>query len=271
MSDSLHDDARPSTPERLASPAAVCAATPPVFLAQSSSSSAKRASRSEHLRDWVAAGERHQPGIVDAAVAVFDSWRPDDFEYLSIDLNTVLTLIKDPSLPTFFYTSEGRRIPRQVVYGGSVTLVTTSSLGLLEERLGRPVASEQFRSTFLLDTPGLEPHAEDDGRHLRRRLPELRILELDVIAARADTLAGEPIIAKLTSAPGNGASIGGLKVVTNTGWFAARPSGTEDIYKIYAESFKDQSHLAAIIQEAQEIVTDALKSPDLALHEQEVR
>jgi len=89
-------------------------------------------------------------------------------------------------------------------------------------------------------------------------------------AVTIETLAGDPITAKLTSAPGNGAPIGGLKVVTDNGWFAARPSGTEDIYKIYAESFKDQSHLAAIVQEAQEIVTDALRSPDLALQEQEV-
>jgi phosphoglucomutase len=84
-------------------------------------------------------------------------------------------------------------------------------------------------------------------------------------------LAGEPITAKLTSAPGNGAPIGGLKVKTDNGWFAVRPSGTENIYKIYAESFKDQSHLAAIVQEAQEIVTDALRSPEPALQEQEVR
>jgi len=86
-----------------------------------------------------------------------------------------------------------------------------------------------------------------------------------------DTLGGEPITAKLTSAPGNGASVGGLKVVTDNGWFAARPSGTENIYKIYAESFKDESHLAAIVQEAREIVTDALQSADSALHKQEVR
>jgi phosphoglucomutase len=75
----------------------------------------------------------------------------------------------------------------------------------------------------------------------------------------ATTLAGDKIIAKLTNAPGNGASIGGLKVETATGWFAARPSGTENIYKIYAESFKDQSHLDAIVGEAQKIVGDALK------------
>ncbi len=71
-------------------------------------------------------------------------------------------------------------------------------------------------------------------------------------------LAGEAITAKLTSAPGNGASIGGLKVVTAAGWFAARPSGTENIYKIYAESFKDQTHLNAIVSEARQIVNNAM-------------
>ena len=72
--------------------------------------------------------------------------------------------------------------------------------------------------------------------------------------------AGEPILTKLTRAPANGEPIGGLKVVASTGWFAARPSGTEDIYKIYAESFRDQKHLDAIVEEAQHIVTDALSS-----------
>jgi phosphoglucomutase len=98
-----------------------------------------------------------------------------------------------------------------------------------------------------------------------------RLQKLSPDAIANDTLAGEPITTRLTSAPGNGAPIGGLKVVTDSGWFAARPSGTENIYKIYAESFKDQSHLAAIVQEAQEIVTDALGSPASALQEQEVR
>ena len=71
-------------------------------------------------------------------------------------------------------------------------------------------------------------------------------------------LAGDPITAKLTRAPGNNALIGGLKVETAAGWFAARPSGTENIYKIYAESFKSQSHLDRIVQEAQKIVTQSL-------------
>jgi len=71
-------------------------------------------------------------------------------------------------------------------------------------------------------------------------------------------LAGDPITAKLTRAPGNGAAIGGLKVETATGWFAARPSGTENIYKIYAESFRDEAHLERIVAEAREIVARAL-------------
>jgi phosphoglucomutase len=77
-------------------------------------------------------------------------------------------------------------------------------------------------------------------------------------AVTAATLAGEPITVKLTNAPGNNAPIGGLKVVATSGWFAARPSGTENIYKIYAESFKDQTHLNTILSEAQEIVNNAL-------------
>jgi phosphoglucomutase len=73
-------------------------------------------------------------------------------------------------------------------------------------------------------------------------------------------LAGDKITAKLTRAPGNQAEIGGLKVVTENGWFAARPSGTEEIYKIYAESFKGKTHLDKIMDEAQSIVKEAFKS-----------
>ena len=77
---------------------------------------------------------------------------------------------------------------------------------------------------------------------------------------KAESLAGEKIIARLTKAPSNQASIGGLKVVTENGWFAARPSGTEEIYKIYAESFIDETHLQLVIDEAQSIVGDAFKA-----------
>jgi phosphoglucomutase len=77
---------------------------------------------------------------------------------------------------------------------------------------------------------------------------------------KATTLAGDAITARLTNAPGNDAPIGGLKVVTQNGWFAARPSGTEDIYKIYAESFRDDAHLQSIVKEAQQIVQETLAS-----------
>jgi phosphoglucomutase len=85
-----------------------------------------------------------------------------------------------------------------------------------------------------------------------------RLAKLSPEAVKESDLAGEPITAKLTKAPGNNAPIGGLKVVATNGWFAARPSGTENIYKIYAESFKDEAHLEAIVHEAQEIVNNAL-------------
>ena len=88
-----------------------------------------------------------------------------------------------------------------------------------------------------------------------------RLKQLSPEEVATAELAGERIMAKLTAAPGDGAPIGGLKVVTANGWFAARPSGTENIYKIYAESFKNQGHLDAILIEAQEIVNDALSSP----------
>ena len=86
-----------------------------------------------------------------------------------------------------------------------------------------------------------------------------KLKKLSPEAVRADTLAGETITARLTRAPGNNAEIGGLKVTTANGWFAARPSGTEDVYKIYAESFRDEAHLATIVEEAKGIVADALK------------
>jgi phosphoglucomutase len=85
-----------------------------------------------------------------------------------------------------------------------------------------------------------------------------KLRELSAEAVKASTLAAEPIVAKLTRALGNNAPIGGLKVVTPNGWFAARPSGTENIYKIYAESFKDNAHLNAILTEAEGIVTNSL-------------
>jgi phosphoglucomutase len=98
-----------------------------------------------------------------------------------------------------------------------------------------------------------------------------RLAHLSPEAVKASTLAGEPITARLTRAPGNNAPIGGLKVVAASGWFAARPSGTEYIYKIYAESFKDEQHLGAIVAEAQQIVDNALASSAPGRGEREER
>src|SRR6202158_4501422 len=87
-----------------------------------------------------------------------------------------------------------------------------------------------------------------------------KLQKLSADSVKETELAGEPIVAKLTKALGNHAPIGGVKVVAKSGWFAARPSGTENIYKIYAESFKSESHLHAILSEAQEMVNNALDS-----------
>ncbi len=94
------------------------------------------------------------------------------------------------------------------------------------------------------------PATPEEKSKLKKLSPE------DVTAS---DLAGEKITRKLTRAPGDGAEIGGLKVESASGWFAARPSGTEDVYKIYAESFKDQAHLDKILEEAKSIVGAALK------------
>ena len=118
---------------------------------------------------------------------------------------------------------------------------------------------------------------KDPGRHFQELISEFgmpyytridasatpeqkgKLQRLSATDVKESDLAGEPILNKLTTAPGNGAPIGGLKVVTKSGWFAARPSGTENIYKIYAESFCGESHLDAIVDEAQRIVDNALR------------
>ena len=95
-----------------------------------------------------------------------------------------------------------------------------------------------------------------DRRSRRRRSKRRLWLGCRPRRSRHPSLAGEPITRKLTRAPGNGAPIGGLKVVTANGWFAARPSGTEEVYKIYAESFRDEAHLKTIVDEARQIIHD---------------
>ena len=97
--------------------------------------------------------------------------------------------------------------------------------------------------------PADAPASPEQKNLLKKLSPE---------AVTATELAGEPIVAKLTRAPGNDAAIGGLKVVSASGWFAARPSGTENIYKLYAESLKSADHLASIVDQAKEIVLRSL-------------
>jgi phosphoglucomutase len=117
----------------------------------------------------------------------------------------------------------------------------------------RDITGEYGSSCYIrIDAP-----ATPDQRAL------LRDLSPDSI--EATELAGEPITAKLNRAPSNGEPVGGIKVVSAGGWFAARPSGTEDVYKLYAESFRDQVHLAAILDEARAMMSDALLDPKLAM------
>lgn len=112
------------------------------------------------------------------------------------------------------------------------------------------------RYAELAEEFGAPAYARTDAEANREQKAILKKLSPDQVTA--DTLAGEPITAKLTKAPGNDAPIGGLKVCTESSWFAARPSGTEDKYKIYAESFKGEQHLKKVQAEAKDLVTEVL-------------
>ncbi|MGC9456972.1 MAG: phosphoglucomutase (alpha-D-glucose-1,6-bisphosphate-dependent) [Halothiobacillaceae bacterium] len=113
------------------------------------------------------------------------------------------------------------------------------------------------RFNDLVDRYGMPYYARRDAAASREQKAVLASLSPE--AVQAQTLAGEPIVSRMTRAPGNDAALGGLKVTTENGWFAARPSGTEDIYKIYAESFVGEQHLAQIQSEAEAIVSAALQ------------
>ena len=111
--------------------------------------------------------------------------------------------------------------------------------------------------TGLTEKYGAPAYQRVDAAATKEQKAKLSKLSGDAIAA--DELAGEPIAARLSEAPGNGAAIGGVKVVTENAWFAARPSGTEDVYKIYAESFRGEDHLRQVQSEAKAIVDAALR------------
>jgi phosphoglucomutase len=146
-------------------------------------------------------------------------------------------------------------------FDGSVW--TTDKDGILLALLGSEILAATGRSPSqhyaeLTERFGDPAYARVDAAASREEKAKLGKLSADDVTA--STLAGEEITAKLTEAPGNGAKIGGLKVVTEHAWFAARPSGTEDVYKIYAESFRGPEHLEQVQDEAREVVSAALGS-----------
>ena len=141
------------------------------------------------------------------------------------------------------------------------TVWTTDKDGILLALLASEITavtgkspSERYRE--LTEQFGNPAYARVDAPATKAEKAKLAKLSPEDVTA--DSLAGEPITARLVTAPGNGAAIGGLKVTTENAWFAARPSGTEDVYKIYAESFKGPEHLAVVQQEAREVVSSAL-------------
>ena len=144
-------------------------------------------------------------------------------------------------------------------FDGSVW--TTDKDGILLALLASEIKATKGKSPSqlygeLTAKHGEPAYARVDAPATREEKAKLGALTPEAVTA--DTLAGEPITAKLTEAPGNGAKIGGLKVVTDSAWFAARPSGTEDVYKIYAESFQGPEHLAQVQAEAKDVVAAAL-------------
>jgi phosphoglucomutase len=144
---------------------------------------------------------------------------------------------------------------------GDGTAWTTDKDGIVMDLLAAEILAvtgkdpgERYRA--LVADLGAPVYARVDAPATPAQKAVLKRLSPDSVAAT--TLAGQPITAKLTRAPGNGAEIGGLKVTAADGWFAARPSGTEDVYKIYAESFRDEAHLQRILEEARAMVSAAL-------------
>jgi phosphoglucomutase len=138
---------------------------------------------------------------------------------------------------------------------------TTDKDGIIMALLASEITAVTGRSPSqgyaeLTDVHGDPAYARIDAPATPEEKAKLGRLSADAVTAR--TLAGVPITSVLTAAPGNGAPLGGIKVVTDEAWFAARPSGTEDVYKIYAESWRGLDHLSRVQQEAKEMVSAAL-------------
>jgi phosphoglucomutase len=166
------------------------------------------------------------PGLLDGSVG-FGGEESAGASFLRRD-GTVWTTDKDGLIPALL--------------AAEMTARTGRDPGVAYEELTRRFGAPAYRRVDAPATP-------EQKAVLARLSPD---------AVRADSLAGDPITAILTTAPGNGAPIGGLKVQTAQGWFAARPSGTENVYKVYAESFRGEDHLATLIDEAQGVVSSAL-------------
>ena len=128
---------------------------------------------------------------------------------------------------------------------------------LASEILAKTGSTPSQRYAELAEKYGAPTYARIDAPADREQ--KARLAKLSAEQVTATELAGEPITAKLTTAPGNGAALGGLKVTTENAWFAARPSGTEDVYKIYAESFKGPEHLAEVQQAAKDVVNSVIQ------------
>ncbi len=142
------------------------------------------------------------------------------------------------------------------------TVWTTDKDGIIlallaSEILARTGSTPSQRYDALAEKYGAPTYARIDAPADREQ--KARLAKLSPEQVSATELAGEPITAKLTTAPGNGAALGGLKVTTENAWFAARPSGTEDVYKIYAESFKGPEHLAEVQQAAKDVVNSVIQ------------
>ena len=146
------------------------------------------------------------------------------------------------------------------------TVWTTDKDGIIMDLLAAEITAKTGRDpgehyAELTSRFGAPVYARLDAPATGAQKAALKTLTPEAVTAAE--LAGEPILHKLTRAPGNDAPIGGLKVVTESGWFAARPSGTEDIYKIYAESFRGEEHLERIQEEAQALVSEAFREAGL--------
>ncbi len=141
------------------------------------------------------------------------------------------------------------------------TTWTTDKDGILLALLASEILAVTGKSPSqlyaeLVDRHGDPAYARVDAPADREQ--KAKLAKLDAADVTAESVAGEAITAKLTRAPGNDAALGGLKVCTESAWFAARPSGTEDVYKIYAESFRGPDHLKQVQDEAKDVVTAAL-------------